>query len=345
MTFLRSGWYLQIWQYGHGTAAEQNIDDAIQTALKFGAAGISPKVLDGTDWMGHINTGHGVPTSVADVVRDSRKCSDAGLWYLPWVNPLYGDDAFLRREAEIYGHIGAEISALVWDSEPYAGFWGANRPVGAASYLLTQFRGHAPNCFNIWQPDPRPGRLEELRMYEWAQHMNCYTPQSYWTDFGTGVAFEIDRAKGNADSFGIPEVSPTIPGNGAADAVPVALERMGGHGITSCFAWRMGSLSEAHMSWLRDLAPAGPLTGGPEHPPPDEPEHPPDVSKDDQIEMLRILADDVATDRLTIRIASLTERISALDTLSAELSVELDELTALRNEVVRIRTQALGERG
>ncbi len=263
MKHLKQGWYLQTWQYGQPYAAEQNLDDAIALALKYGASGVSPKVLDGTVWMDAYNPGHGAPASIVDVERDAQKCHDAGLLYLPWTNPLWGDDAHLMRQAGMYAAVGDIAGYLVWDSEPYPQFWGAWKPVNAARRMLDEFHRRAPDCINIWQPDPRPGRLAELRPEEWTPYMHIYTPQSYWTDFGTAVEGEIDRAADQAAQMGFSEVAPTIPANGDAGAVPVALGRMAERGMSSCFAWRMGTLSAAHLGWLRDLAPAGELPPDP----------------------------------------------------------------------------------
>lgn len=255
MTFLPQGWILQQWQYGGTTAAEKSIDEAISTARDYAAAGIAEKVCDGLTWMGNVAIGS--PSSLADVIAHRDKCLAAGLVYLPWTNPLHGSRNFLSQQARQYAAIGKECGFLVWDSEPYASFWGANRPVDDAAIMLEEFRSLAPNCANIWQPDPRPGRLAELRPDEWAEHMNVYAPQSYWTDFGTAVEGEIDRAAAQAEQFGIAECAPTIPANGDPAAVPVALGRMATHGMVSCLAWRLGTLTPEHMGWLRDLAGAG----------------------------------------------------------------------------------------
>lgn len=252
MTFLPQGWILQQWQYGGTTAAEKNIDQAIETAIGYEAAGIAEKVCDGTTWMG--NVAFGSPSSMADVIAHQKRCRDAGLVYLPWTNPLHGSRDYLTDQARQYAAIGKDCGYLIWDSEPYAGFWGADRPVGDAQFMLEEFRRLAPACVNVWQPDPRPGRLAELRPDEWAQHMNVYAPQSYWTDFGTDVEGEIDRAAAEAQQFGIAECAPTIPANGAGAAVPVALGQMAGHGMTSCLAWRLGTLTAEHLGWLRNLA-------------------------------------------------------------------------------------------
>lgn len=275
MTFLPQGWILQSWMYGGSTAAEKNIDEAIATALAYKSAGIAEKVMDGLTWMGNIAAGS--PRGIAEVMAHRDKCQAAGLAYTPWTNPLHGSRSFLAQEARLYAEIGNACGFLVWDSEPYAQFWGANRPAGDAAFLMDSFRQLAPDCANVWQPDPRPGRLAELRPEEWAPHMNVYAPQSYWTDFGTAVEGEIDRAASQAAQMGIGERAPTIPANGDPAAIPVALERMSIHGMTTCIAWRLGTLSDAHMSWLRDLAGSG-----------QEPEQPdPCAAQNAEIEHLR----------------------------------------------------------
>ena len=263
-----NGWILQIWQYGGSTASEHTLDDAIATALQYGAVGIAPKVLDGLTWMGHVQRGApDAPLSVNDVANHAARCQDAGLMYLPWVNPLHGSREYLNGQAALYATVGNVAGSLTWDSEPYDQFWGANRPVGDAFAMLEEFRRIAPSCFNIWQPDPRPGRLAELRPDEWAQHMNAYAPQSYWSDFGTSAAFEIDRAADQAAAFGIAECAPTIPANTDPANVPAALQRMAERGVSGCLAWRMGTLTDGHLGWLRDLAGTGHQPAPPPEPP------------------------------------------------------------------------------
>lgn len=264
MTYLRQGFYIQQWQYGGSNAAEQNIDDAIALALQYKAAGIMEKVFDGTVWMSQYAWGS--PASVDDVIASKNKCDAAGLVYIPWTNPLYGGWEHLQWQAALYAEVGNIAGFLGWDTEPYAGFWGANRPEGAADFLMAKFRSFAPDCINIWQPDPRPNRLTELRPWEWSSRMHVYAPQTYWGDFETNPRYEIERARDQAINFAL-EYAPTISTGGAtaaefADAVTI----MGEVGAVSTLAWRLGTLDDAFLSVLRDLAGATP----------NEPEHPTD---------------------------------------------------------------------
>ncbi len=252
MTHLKPGWYLQVWMYGAPYAAEKDLNEAIELALKYGAVGIAPKVMDGTTWMGSVNPGHAAPMGVSTVSLDHEKCTNAGLDYLPWVNPLYGDDNFLRTQAKLYAQIGKAAGKLMWDSEPYAGFWGANKPVGAAAFLLAAFREQAPDCVNVWQPDPRPGRLAELRPAEWSSRMDVYSPQAYWSDFETTPQIEVDNAAFYAKGLGL-ECAPTIPANTDASTYGPALTRMADHGIVTTIAWRMGTLGVSHLQALQEL--------------------------------------------------------------------------------------------
>ncbi len=84
-----------------------------------------------------------------------------------------------------------------------------------------------------------------------------------------------------------------------------------------------------YLQHILDTIGSGPVNPDPVPPPP--------PTKDEVIEMLRILVDDVATDRLN-------ERIEALIKLEAQARNEAQQLINVRNEVIRIRTQALGKR-
>lgn len=251
MSVLPQGWYVQQWQYGGSTAAEQSIDDTIQLALEYRAAGILEKVMDGLTWMGDIAPGS--PAQMLDVIQHQKRCRDEGLIYIPWINPLWGDEAYLMQQARQYAAIGRDCGYLAWDTEPYEHFWGANRPAGDAARMLDEFRRLAPSCVNIWQPDPRPGRLAELRPDEWAPYMNVIAGQHYWDDFGTSPDAEMVRADGLSQSFGLP-CAPTISASGSPEEFRAAIIGMGNRGMTACIGWRLGTLGQSHLSVLRALA-------------------------------------------------------------------------------------------
>lgn len=261
MTFLKQGFYIQQWQYGGGVAAEKDIHALIALAVEYNAAGIMEKCADGLSWMGRITNSSGQlitpksPTNIADVLAHRDATVAAGLDYLPWVNPLHGNRAFLRVQATLYALIGQRVGRLAWDTEPYEHFWGANRPVGDAAFLMDEFRRHAPDCVNVWQPDPRDARLAELRPLEWAQHMNVYAPQAYFGDFQTAPAAEIEHAWEQRNALGIAEVAPTISTGGATpEGFAEAITAMGELGMTSLCAWRLGTLDAPFLNVLHDLA-------------------------------------------------------------------------------------------
>lgn len=340
MSFLPQGFYIQQWQYGGGTAAEQNIDDAISLALEYKAAGIAEKVCDGLTWMGSIAAGN--PFGVPDVVTHRNRCQAAGLVYIPWVNPLHGSRSFLVMQASLYALIGGEVGFLAWDTEPYAHFWGANRPRGDAAYMLDRFRADAPDCVNVWQPDPRPMRLEELRPDEWSQYMNVYAPQTYWGDFGTEPAPEITRALDQAtNSFGtVLECAPTISTGGATpDEFAAALTTMADLDIEVVIAWRLGTLDAGYLSVLRDLAGHGEQPPAPPPPPPAD-----DLATlKKQLEGMRILADDVAWERLGNNIAGMKITRDVLRESANALDANIADAEATWAEARRIRMEQLGQ--
>lgn len=240
---------LQVWQ---------NFADAQVAAIctETGMNAVAVKALDGLTWMGSIASGN--PNS-AEMVKAQRVFYNAlGIRYGVWVNPLYGPDTYLEQQAEAIAEAANQAQFLCIDSEPYPSFWGANRPVGAANYLMTLVRARLnPDIPILWQPDPRPERLAEIRAEEWALHMDAWAGQHYFSEFGTPPDLEAEAAFARASAYGLHVVIPTFSANGVrrgqlAKAVRAARER-DAYGF---IIWRYGLanlsllLAEAVSAWL-----------------------------------------------------------------------------------------------
>jgi hypothetical protein len=258
---LFQGRWIQVWQYGQPAAAETGLADAAALCQTFGYQGLLVKAFDGDDWMRKFDDAADALGSVAQVAEQRDFCRARGLGYGVWVNPLFGDQAFLDRQAELYAAVGNVTNLMAWDTEPFDKFWGANRPAGAAARLMGRFRDLAPGCVNVWQPDPRPGRLAELRPGEWAPQMNVYAPQIYWTDFRTTPASEVERAVAQQPDLGIAELAPTLPGAASAAELGAAVDLLGQHSAAACVVWRLGSTNAASLRAARDGKLSVPTTG------------------------------------------------------------------------------------
>lgn len=239
MTFIK-GTHLQVWMYGNGYAAESTLDEACQLAVQYKLTGICEKALDGTTWMGHIPNG---PRLIgASAVAEHRALAESyGLTYSVWTNPLWGDRAHLAQQAQIYAAAGRAAGILVLDVEPYDLFWGANRPHGDATFFLDTLRHAAMDLPIVFQPDPRPARLAELRAEEWFPYANVYAGQHYWNAFGTTPTSEMGAAVDVCNQYEFEgEIAPTLPGDAAPYEVSSALISAELDGHQGVFVWRMG---------------------------------------------------------------------------------------------------------
>lgn len=274
MTFLKGKW-LQLWQYGPPTQAETNLADVIALARAFGCAGIAPKALDGLNWMGRIPGQQAYPDALRGVNQAAEQreaCAAAGLGYAVWVNPLWGERPFLIAEGELYAAVGRAAGMIWFDTEPYEQFWGADRPESDALRIMDVFRSQAPDVPAVWQPDPRRARLAELGL-TWGHHMNVFSGQDYWTDFGRpagaqlATTFDVFHEWITAGAlYADAEWAPTLPGNASPEELSAAFPVLREQGAKGCIIWRVGSTGPAQLAAIRD----GELAreAGPTPPPP-----------------------------------------------------------------------------
>jgi NlpC/P60 family len=248
---------LQLWQF-EGRSLKQACDQA----LEYGFNGLMVKAFDGDRWMNAFDPSADALGSVEEVAAQRAHCESRGLRYAIWTNPLYGDDDYLNRQAELYASAANAAGVIVWDTEPYLGpppFWGPNRPVGAAARLMSRFRALAPHAVCLWQPDPRPARLAELRPEEWAPFMQVYSPQVYWSDFKRPPLDVLKEAwdgylRMQAESGLAPscEFAPTLPGNASPASIAEGFRWLHTTTVTGVVVWRYGSMAEANLSAVRD---------------------------------------------------------------------------------------------
>lgn len=264
MTFLNGIW-LQSWMLSPPYAAETSFAESVALCQSYGIAGILVKAFDGLSWHASYAPGADSLRSVEQAQTQQAFARERGVGYAVWTNPLHGPRAFLAMQADLYAQLGAAIGMMAIDSEPYQSFWGANRPVGDAAFFMDRFRAGAPNCATIWQPDPRPARLAELRPAEWAQHMNVHAPQIYAADFndGTSASDWIDIALQQAEQFGIAECAPTLGATDSAASLGAAAQRAIEQNMRGLLLWRLGTANADQLQTLGSTMPPG----GPGRPP------------------------------------------------------------------------------
>src|SRR5918992_159883 len=120
---------LQLWQF-----ERRSLKQVCDQALQYGFNGVMVKAFDGDRWMNVFDVGSADALgSVEKVAAQRAHCESRGLRYAIWTNPLYGDNDYLSREAELYAAAANAAGVIVWDTEPYDQFWGPNRPRGAAT--------------------------------------------------------------------------------------------------------------------------------------------------------------------------------------------------------------------
>jgi len=247
---------IQVWQWGSPIASERNLAEICDTALAFGFDGLVVKCLDGLDWAASYFFGEDAPDSVAQVTQQHAYCAGRGLQYYAGVNPLYFDDARLDEEAALVGELANVTDGVVLDLEPFARYWGANRVEGAATRFLNGVRAVSPAGVLIFQPDPRPDRLQELRPEEWFAQCDILAGQHYWPDFSSDPTAELTWAKTLGEQWGKP-IWPTLPGNAHPGEFPLDLIAAN----PGFLVWRLGSTGPAVLSLL------GPLVLSGEEPP------------------------------------------------------------------------------
>ena len=253
---------LQVWQWGQPTQAEVYIEEAIALCQRFGYTGVSVKAIDGTRWMGDVTSQQNQPEalrSLADIRLQAQKVHAANLYYAVWTNPL-GE----AGEADLAGSIAAlgEVDALFLDVEPYDQFWGAWRPEGEARAYMERIRELAPRAYIVLQPDPRAGRLAEIRPEEWLPYCNAIAGQHYFSTFGVDPLSEMDRAVGlGAELRAIYPwldlgVYPTLP-SGSTDPgeLAQAVRRLEDHGVRGIVHWRMGDANIPQLEAVGGFVP------------------------------------------------------------------------------------------
>jgi hypothetical protein len=250
MTFV-SGIYIQAWQLGSPYSSENNFTDAVALCQSYGIAGILVKAFDGIVWHAAYAPEPDALHSVEQAQEQQAFARERGVGYGVWTNPLHGSRAELARQADIYAELGAAVGLLAFDTEPYQSFWGANRPAGSAAFFMDRFRAGAPDCATIWQPDPRPNRLAELRPEEWAPHMNVYAPQVYWTDFQRPADEVLAEAFDGYQQLGIAEWAPTLPGNAEPEDLTAAADLIRAQGAAGGLVWRLGTTGPRQLDALR----------------------------------------------------------------------------------------------
>lgn len=253
---------LQRWQFA--SQAEKSLAAEIALCQQYGFDGIMAKALDGTMWMANVDRG-GLG-SVDDVRRSADACHEAGLTFHVWCNPLASD---VDAQADMMAAAMNACDGGAFDTEPYQHFWGAWQQPGLAARLMQRIVGQTDKP-RIWQPDPRPEHLAELRPDEWGPHMTHFHPQDYVTDFYFSPSAALMRAllsngQRFADQYGL-QWGTTLPGIASADLLPAdAIQQDGGFTV-----WRIGSTNGDMLAYLGGLTMAG---GNPQpQPEPTEPD-------------------------------------------------------------------------
>ena len=310
---------LQIWKFGGSGRDAAGLEDAIDSASRFGFDGLLVKALDGTDWMRTYDRADDALQS-ADHVREQRdRCHAARLKYYVWTNPLH--DVDLDRQAALTAEAALAADGLFLDTEPYPSFWGPWRPQGAAEGFMQAIRSRAPDVWLALQPDPRAARLAELRPEEWFPYVNAFAGQHYWTDFVTDRGAWANRARlelANAAELGQQwgkPVLPTLPGISDPSAVPVDLLR----DFSGFVVYRLGTTNR------------------------------------DMLELLGSVRYEIATTEPPLPVDPFERLVNALayvcDTLGDQLTLEANKLNGqgepfrnIAGELQRVRTQFIGAR-
>lgn len=242
---------LQVWQYGPPHAWERTLGEAINTARTYGFDGLAVKALDGSQWMAIYDDDDAALGAIEEARAQYEQCQAAGLSYYVWTNPLANEARpdSLDWQADVSAELAMATDGLLLDAEPYGQFWGAWRPVGLARRFMERIRAYAPDAWIGFQPDPRPGRLEELRPEEWLPSCNVLAGQHYWSTFGSDARLELEYARHLGARYGL-EVWPTLPGNAPPESFPLDLIAQ----FPGCVVWRMGSTPTETLALLGGIA-------------------------------------------------------------------------------------------
>ncbi|MBI4497559.1 MAG: hypothetical protein HY689_06670 [Chloroflexi bacterium] len=235
---------LQVWQWN--TQAEQTVAAVVRVCRTAGFTGMVVKALDGATWMGRVDPTPAALRSVDDARRQAEESHAAGLVYAVWTIPR---DRDLAEQARLTAALAAapEIDAVFLDVEPYLpSFWGAWRPAGRARDFMERIRAAAPDAALVLQPDPRPGRLAEIRPDEWLPYTSALAGQHYFHLFETDPAEEMARALALGEQWGLP-VYPTLPGEASADDLRTAVHALRGLGGRGCVLFRLGVATAAQL--------------------------------------------------------------------------------------------------
>lgn len=318
------GGSLQRWQFA--SQAEKSLSAELDLAQQYGYSGILAKALDGDMWMSNFDPNRDALGSVEQVRQQAQAAHDRGLSFVAWVNPL---QANMSGQAAIAIDIASVCDGLAFDSEPYAHFLEAYPPVGLVRGYMEQIRGAvSDDTLLIWQPDPRPQHLLEVRMDEWAPYMTHYAPQDYVSDFYWTPSADLFRglladARAVAAQYGM-TFWPTLPGNADMAWMPDDAIAQ----LENFVVWRIGSTPADTLSYLGGI----PLVNQPEQP--EEPQEPSDADQKIKTRDMFIadIADRVVADRIGGVIATLQDIINEAQRERAQILGPRPEAIAAPSE-------------
>lgn len=197
----------QVWNYEYGF---ENLDQICSRLYAAGWDAVGVKVLDGQWWHGEYTAGEGYVHNAEDMAAQRERVHGWGLKYHAWVNPRPSSRVDWDLQLQNLAAAAANCDTMTFDVEPYDQFWGAWPDTWMAPALLAAL---PQDQRYILQPDPRPGRLEEIRPEQWIQGgCSIIAGQHYWTDFNQDPSYQLQRAHELQGEFGIP-CWPTLPGN------------------------------------------------------------------------------------------------------------------------------------
>ncbi len=247
---------VQVWQYA--AQSERTLDQVIATARRFGYTGILIKAIDGLTWMGNVSAEqpHADALRTIAQAKEARiKVNAAGLQYCLWTVPQWDEDRL--RQAQLTAELTGACDALFLDVEPYDHFWGANRPSGDAAGFMQVIRAIAPTATIVLQPDPRTGRLQDIRADEWLPHCDGLAGQHYWNTFETNdPAAQMALALEEAHRFGVAPV-PTLPLASTPELLQTAIDALQSAGVLAWCTWRLGVGDNATLAVVGRAAPGG----------------------------------------------------------------------------------------
>ncbi|HEY3058845.1 MAG TPA: hypothetical protein VGL99_07735 [Chloroflexota bacterium] len=314
---------LQLWKFGGSGRDADNLADAIGRAQQHGFDGLLVKALDGTEWMSAFDSGADAIASSDQVAAQRDACHAAGLKYYVWTNPLHNVDLDVQATRTAAAALASD--GIFLDVEPFAGpppFWGPLRPPGLADGFMRRVRELAPDVWIALQPDPRPGRLAEIRPEEWFPYINAFAGQHYWTDFSPSAESWATRARlelSNAAEIGRhwnKPVLPTLPGISNATAFPIDMLR----DFPGFVVFRLGTTSSESLNLLGSIPANDSVAPGP----------PPHIDPFDSIVNSLAYVCDTLGDQLT--------------NVASSLNGQGDSVRNIVTEMHRVRAQFIGAR-